>query len=80
MDPPGWERRGSSTSSVVMADQSASIGVATAIRAPSLTTTLTRIKPKEIGALTGLRGAAALWVVIFHLASEVGAVAGPAAL
>jgi peptidoglycan/LPS O-acetylase OafA/YrhL len=62
-----------------MADQSASIGVATAIRAPSLTTTLTRIKPKEIGALTGLRGAAALWVVIFHLASEVGAVAGPAA-
>ena len=37
----------------------------------SLTGTLFRVKPREIGALTGLRGAAAAWVVVFHLAPEL---------
>ena len=38
-----------------------------------------RIKPREIGALTGLRGVAALWVVAFHLAPELSNLTGGAA-
>lgn len=36
----------------------------------SLTRTLFLVKPREIGALTGLRGVAAVWVLAFHIAEQ----------